>query len=596
MPAATAIHTFLSHPDTLSFTSNRPYAANLQAAGARIVQQPSGHFVLYGRHGRRLLLVDPEGNPLHECEWEERAGGMALTRARVYLDWGQWVGLRPGGVSNVMTLDLSKKPGWQRLRADDLRQMAARAMQVPIEEVRLFYEDQDLLIDHRGMATIRHKKDALYVLPDGTFEQAKFMACMGAMHWDRIDFLPVVELFQSLLPGTGSAVFELIRGLYDDQNEHLPTPLPLRYRGIPTYPSEAAFRLFSHFFVPHAPPGDNPFAVFMDPPRSHRISWLPASGIPRRYVGRDKRICVTIKNQVVEKVTCADDCTGMSYGAATGHRPPPCERTAGVEGNELILNDRGRRTTLTIDPRWGPVVASVKAPVFSTPLHWSDAFQADMPSVSPAEAFSAVLLYPDDESEIGELASQPFVMDYLQDLLEQEPLLGAQLARADRVLIHRFDGAITACIHADRSRDYTVLYQSVAFAQKHAQMLWNQLAASRRLDWFQHIKMHNDLETARTVKETGYDLVYEWIPFAAFNEASEVKEMVRVLHQRMDMGALAYVVGPDSLSTLLRQQVTLAIEMCRSVDSLPTVHIHRNILPRARLKTGLTLYRLRRQA
>ena len=74
------------------------------------------------------------------------------------------------------------------------------------------------------------------------------MACMGAMHWDRIDFLPVVELFQSLLPGTGSAVFELIRGLYDDQNVPLQTPLALRYRGIPTYPSEAAFRLFQPLF------------------------------------------------------------------------------------------------------------------------------------------------------------------------------------------------------------------------------------------------------------------------------------------------------------------------------------------------------------
>ena len=595
MPTASRIHTFLSHSDTLSFPSNRPYAENLQAAGGRIVTQPSGHFVLYGRHGRRLLLVDPEGNPLHECQWEERAEGMALIRARVYLDWGQWVGLRPGGLSNVMTLDLSKKPGWQRLQADDLRQMAARTMQVPIDEVRLFYEDQDLLIDHRGMATIRHKKDALYVLPDGTFEQARFMACMGAMHWDRIDFLPVVELFQSLLPGTGSAVFELIRGLYDDQNEHLPTPLPLRYRGIPTYPSEAAFRLFSHFFVAHAPPGDNPFTVFMDPPHSHRISWLPASGVPCRYIGRDKKICITIKNQVVEKVTCANDCTGMSYGASSGHRPPPCERTVRVEGNELILSDRGKKTTLTIDPAWGPVVASVKAPVFSPTLHWSDAFEAGLPPVRPAEAFSTVLLYPDDESEIGELASQPFVTDYLQDMLEQEPLLGAQLTRTDRVLIHRFDGAITACIHADRPRDYTVLYQSVAFAQKHAQMLWNQHAASQRLDWFHRIKMYNDLETPRPVKEREYGLVYEWIPFASFNEASELKEMVRVLPQRMVTGALAYVVGPDSLSTLLRQQVTLAIEMCRSVDSLPTVHMHRNILPRARLKTGLTLYRLRRQ-
>ena len=71
---------------------------------------------------------------------------------------------------------------------------------------------------------IRQRKDAFYVLQDGDFEQARFMSCMGAMHWSSIDFLPVVELFKSLLPGTGSAVFELIRGLYDDQNEGKSTP------------------------------------------------------------------------------------------------------------------------------------------------------------------------------------------------------------------------------------------------------------------------------------------------------------------------------------------------------------------------------------
>ena len=115
------------------------------------------------------------------------------------------------------------------------------------------------------------------MLADGTFEKARFMACMGAMHWERIDFLPVVELFQSLLPGTGSAAFELIRGLYDDQNRE--SQLPLRYRGIPTYPSEAAFRLFSTVF---SPTGDNPLALFMEPARSHEVTWLPDPHPPHR--------------------------------------------------------------------------------------------------------------------------------------------------------------------------------------------------------------------------------------------------------------------------------------------------------------------------
>ncbi len=135
------------------------------------------------------------------------------------------------------------------------------------------------------------------------------MACMGAMHWERIDFLPVVELFQSLLPGTGSAAFELIRGLYDDQNET--APRPLRYRGIPTYPSEAAYKLFGAFFTPRAPEGGDPFVLFMDPPRSHEVTWLPAAEPPRRHFDADRRLCVTIQGPIVQKVTLADDPAGL---------------------------------------------------------------------------------------------------------------------------------------------------------------------------------------------------------------------------------------------------------------------------------------------
>ena len=256
----------MTRPENLSFPSNLLCTQDLLAAGGRILQHPSGHVVLYGAHGRRILATDPDGHPLHECEWTvEPNGAIHLARARLRLDWGQWVGLKPGGLLNSTVLDLSRKPGWERLRADDLRHMAAQALRISLDDIQLFYNDEDLVIDAEGQATIRHRKDALYILDDGTFDHGRFMACMGAMHWSRIDFLPVVELFQSLLPGTGSAAFELIRGLYDDQNADQAHPLPLRYRGIPTYPSEAAFRLFSGFFEPRVSGGRRPFEMFMNP-------------------------------------------------------------------------------------------------------------------------------------------------------------------------------------------------------------------------------------------------------------------------------------------------------------------------------------------
>ena len=180
----------------LQFSTNRSLAQDFEQAGGRVVRQATGHLVFYRPDGRRFLATDPEGNPLHECEWRPDASGVpALFRARMRLDWGQWVGLKPAGLVNETSLNLAGKPGWQRLTADDLRTMAAQALRVATEDVRWFYRDEDFLIEPTGRATIRQRKDAFYVLQDGDFERARFMSCMGAMHWPSIDFLPVVELF-----------------------------------------------------------------------------------------------------------------------------------------------------------------------------------------------------------------------------------------------------------------------------------------------------------------------------------------------------------------------------------------------------------------
>src|SRR5512139_638472 len=267
-----AIAFALNTPGHLRFPSTRTFAESFDKLGGRVEPHPTGHLVFYRPDGRRFLATDPAGHPLHECEWESTGSETAsLTRARVRLDWGRWVGIKPRGLVNETRLNLASKADWQRITSDDLRAVAAGALRVPIEEVRWFYREEDLLIDPTGMVTIRQRKDALYVLDGGGFETMRFMACMGAMHWDRIDFLPVVELFKSLLPGTGSAVFELIRGLYDDQNKGHSAPRPLRYRGIPTYPSEAAFGLFSAFFTPQPLRGGDPFTDFMNPTKSHVI-------------------------------------------------------------------------------------------------------------------------------------------------------------------------------------------------------------------------------------------------------------------------------------------------------------------------------------
>lgn len=561
---------------------------DLSTAGGRVVRQPGGHLVFYGPHNRRFLATDPDGNPLHECEWVTIThGDVTLARARVRLDWGQWVGLKPAGMVNSTLLDLSKKKGWERLQADDLRRMAAQAMRVPFEEVRFFYGDEDLVIDARGQATIRHKKDALYVLDDGTFARARFMACMGAMHWARIDFLPVVELFQSLLPGTGSAVFELIRGLYDDQNEA--QPMPLRYRGIPTYPSEAAFRLFGGFFVPQVSGGGDPFPVFMDAPRAHEVTWLPAPAPPRRYFDSTRNLCVTVKAGTVQKVTMADDPSGLSYLSADPNGFAPCDRIVSVSHGLFVLKDGENRVEIPLSPTWGAVRDSPQDQVQTYPLGWRALFGGPLPQVTPSRAFSAVLLYPEDDTEIEETPTQPFVADYLQDAVEQSSELAAHLARTGQVLIHNFDVVLTTCLSLDRPRDYLVLYHRPEFAQKQAQTVWNNLAKAHCLDWAKRIKLVPSDHDRKPAYAQQYDLIYEWVPFSQFNQTLKLDETARAVAAALKPGGLAFVAGPLAMGSML-QSHRLRLLQSEPVSMLPTFRMHQTILPNARVNPGLMLF------
>ena len=590
------IFSALTRSGNLSFNSNRLFANDIPGSGCRVVRQSSGHLVLYGPHNRRILTTDPEGNPLHECEWFATArGAVRLARARFRLDWGQWVGLKPEGLVNSTIIDLSKRPGWEGVGVDDLRLMAAHALQVPLDEVRFFYNDKDLAIDHKGQATIRHRKDALYMLEHGTcqadFSGMRFMACMGAMHWDRIDFLPVVELFQSLLPGTGSAAFELIRGLYDDQNQPPAAPLPLRYRGIPPYPSPDAYRLFSDFFISQASGSADAFSLFMDPHRSHEVRWLPSQNAPRRYFDIVRKICVTVKGSMVGKATLSNDTAGLSFTHVNSQGFAPYHRSVSVDQGHLILKDGNTQTDLRLSPSWGPISDSPPIQLPSYSLSWRDLFRGALPQVDPQAAFSAVLMYPEDESEISESASQPFVADHLQDAMNQYPEFTHRLSRVERVLIHNFDATFASCLTLDRPRTYTVLYHRPEFAQKQAQAIWNRLALTGHLDRARQIALYqtNNLHEPEAEAVHSYDLIYEWVPFSQFCKPVLLSKTATAIACTLDPKGLAFIVGPLEMGEILSSSGLLLIG-AETVRDLPTFHMHQSILPKGYLKSGLTLF------
>lgn len=584
----------LQKPGNLQFPENFSFRDHLERAGGRVVRRPTGHLVFYRSDGQRFLATDPAGNPLHECEWGlDEKGKVALVRARIKLDWGAWVGLKPSGLVSETSLNLATKPGWQRLTADDLRGMAAQALRVPLDEIRWFYRDEDLVIGPTGRAAIRHRKDAFYLLEDGDFDRARFMSCMGAMHWAAIDFLPVVELFKSLLPGTGSAVFELIRGLYDDQNEGQVVPRALRYRGIPTYPSEAAFRLFSSFFKPTARGAADAFTVFMDPTRAHQVEWSPSPTQPHRYFDAGLGCCLTVRGGTLQKVTIADDSAGLSYLSPKGRRAGPCDRTAQIVKGQVVVKDRDRETVLaTALPQ-----ECLEQPIQDlsmSPIDWRSLFVKGVPPIPPHEAYGAVLLYPEDESDIHELSAQPFVADYIQDLAEQDREIGSVLARAERVLIDNGDAAIATCIPFDRPRDYTVLVRVPAFAQRQAQQLWNQCAELQRWEWLPRIRfLHTGSGDEPPGSQDRYDLAYHWVPYPLEGNLPALTARMQKLRGDLRQGGQAFVVGPAGLGAIWGVS-GLSVSWQEAVEQLPTFRMHRTILPKARLKAGLTLFQVRK--
>ncbi|MDR4482504.1 MAG: hypothetical protein R3B95_04535 [Nitrospirales bacterium] len=579
----------LDHPQGLRFPANQIYRQEWESAGGRIIEQPTGHCVLYGKHGQRILLTDPEGNPLHECLWEQKpTGAISLVSARLRLDWGQWVGIKPEGLINTISLDLSRRPDWEQITPDDLRKMAARSLRSDLSMVRFFYRDEDVVLHGDGQATIHQVKDAFYVLPNGSFEEARFMSCMSRMEWSRIDYLPVVELFLSLLPGTGSATFEFIRGLYDDQN--INGALPLQYRGIPAYPSEAAFRLFSLFFTPSVSSSQSPLEVFLDVERSHEVHWLPATGVPVRYMDEEQHLCVTVRNKMIQKVTWWDDLSGLSF-----HRihesglPVSDNRGVGVRTDGLCLFDGLERKELTIRPSWQ--LSKHRHSVFWNPLNstWRDAFPVRPPLLTPVEAFSSVLLYPEKSEMIGEKESQPFVFDFLEDFFEEHRDLSLARAVATHVLLSHCEAGLGSCLQYQESQTHTIWYTWSHFAQKHAQSIWNRLSRMDRLAWLTNFQFIPFERSMLNIVSHIYDLIYLWIPFSDYSHATMINSWVKFLKTHLSEGSVGCVAGPPVLGEYLKKQGFQILHSAAG-DSLPPFRIHQTILPNGWLNPELTVW------
>ena len=570
----------------LWFENDSPTIAN-----TRITIFPTKHIAFYNEEGRRFLCTDPEGTPLHEALWtqDETTNETVLSLARMQLDCKQWVGIKPRAKTFTTQVDISPHEGWETMTLDDLREKAAEAWRVPTSEVKYFYDDNHMLHQGDGKYDIRLTKDGLYALHDGNFDKSIFISFMFQVNWAKLDLIPVVELFQSTLPGTGGAVFEFIWGIYNDQSREEELP-PLRYRGLPTYPSKEAFNIFSAFFEPKGPDGKNIKTVFMDPQTSNEVTWTPQKHPPVRHFSQQQKVAITAQDGYLYKVTVFDDPIAFPFTNCVGIRRPPIEREVRVGNQSFTLLEGELGREIFFEPSWGlrPQTYPTKL-AEKYPFTWKWFFNGEPPRVDPVKSLYTVPFYPEGQADIDESSIQPMVLDQIFHYMEMAPAMPAKLEKMNSVLIHTFDTVLAGCIDSSKDRVYTVLFSDPEFAQKNAQLLWNYAASKDQLSNLEKVSFLLEAEHIRDAYSEKYDLIFKWIPFMYHQDREACESMLTALSEALLPGGFMFLVAPRQLQGLF-DHYKLETLYNDPVYNMPFFRQHLKMCPENQVNPDLVVY------
>ncbi|MCH8158185.1 MAG: hypothetical protein IID18_10650, partial [Nitrospinae bacterium] len=572
------IQVALSYPGALSFDGNEAAAAEIRdglsqlkstkldgatywhtgdspsVATTRIKVYKTGHMAFYNNEGRRFLGTDPGGHPLHEAKWgkDPASGETCMELARMQLDCMQWVGIKPRARSFKSQIDIKGQSGWETMTLDFLREKAAEVWRVPVSEVNYFYTDENLIALGDGKYDVKLTKDVLYALPDGTFEGRQvFLSFMFQVNWARLDIIPVVELFQSTLPGSGGAVFEFLWAIYEDQSreEKLDT---LRYRGLPTYPSTGAFNIFASFFIPTAPEGEEDILrVFMDTNRSHEITWAAQPNPPWRYFHEDYKVCLTVHQGNIYKVTVLDDSNPIPYVNRAIGGKPSCGREVQVGVRSFMLIDGEDKREVSFYPDWNvdPQPDAPQKPI-EYPYNWKWFFNGFPPETDPMKVVYTVPLYPEGAAAIDEPALQPLALDQIIYYMDMSPGMPAKLEKVERVLVHTFDMVIAGCVDCTHEREYTILYGDPELAQKKAQQLWDYAAQRKQLDNLKKVSFLKEQEHLEEVYKDKYGMVFKWIPMFYYQDREVCEKILASAADVLLPEGILFLVGPRPISGL----------------------------------------------
>jgi hypothetical protein len=271
----------------------------------------------------------------------------------------------------------------------------------------------------------------------------------------------------------------------------------------------------------------------------------------------------------------------------------PYGQSVSVKNANLVFSNGVKTRELPINSFWGIASQSEPTPSPQTFPTWHHLFPEGTPKIQPSEAFSTTLLYPDDESVIGELESQPFAMDYFDDLLDEDPRLKTHMASANHILISQCDAAVSSCLRLDRQRIFTILYTCPRLAQKQAQNLWNTLAQSQKLNWIDSIRFLPYSQHWQTCLKKAYDIVFHWVAFTHFQDHQRLGQTIHEINNLLPDGGIAFIVGPSLLAEST-QRNHLELLYGEYVSALPTFRLHRSILPKTRIHPDLMVFVFRK--
>jgi len=320
------------------------------------------------------------------------------------------------------------------------------------------------------------------------------------------------------------------------------------------------------------------------------VEWQPSREYPVRYIDEDQRLSVTIHHHKVQKVTLWDDSSGLAYLATTSSGEAKADgRGAQIVEQELYLYDGDQLNVLKAREAWKLSSNENRRGWKASSSSWRECFPQGPPELSPSQAFSAVLLYPDGSHIIGERESQPFVFDYLDDFLEEQTALLRFREMADHILLARCEASLGVCLKYERPQFYTIWYEWPEFAQKHAQQIWNTLHRKKTLSWLMNFQFLPVSQEAITNTYSPFDWMNVWIPFSVYDDHTELRQWSWFLANHLVPGGIGCVAGPAGMGQLF-QENGLSVVHAEQGESLPTFKIHQAILQAGRLHPELTVW------